>query len=64
MTDYYNHNYQNTFECVDANPEYINGESRNTNGGQFFFTRIECGKGGHCPLYQSNKELTCVVCSK
>ena len=64
MTAYYNHNHQYTFECVDASPEYISGESRNTDGGLFYFTRIECGKGGYCPPYQSSKEITGVVCSK
>ena len=61
------HNHQSDFECVDANPEYVEGHSGDTNGALFYFVRPFCsGRGtiGHCPPYYSDRELTCVVCSR
>ncbi|XP_067927909.1 short-chain collagen C4-like [Watersipora subatra] len=45
MTEYYNHNHQMTFECVDAVLEHVAGESADKDGGLFYFTRSECSKG-------------------
>ena len=64
MTEYYGSAHQATYECVDANPEYIAGEHANTNGGLFYFVKADCNRGGHCPHYEANKEITCVVCTK
>ena len=64
MTSHNNHNHQNTYECVDADPEYIHGEQANDNGDLFYFIRADCGRGGQCPPYVDNNELTCVVCTK
>ena len=64
MTSYYDHNHQNTFECIDANPEYLDGEGADDNGDLLYFIRVDCDRGGQCPPYIENKELTCVVCSK
>ena len=63
MSGYYNHNHQSTFECVDGNPEYIDGESPSTNGNLFYFQRAVC-LGVPCPTYYGDRELTCVVCTK
>ncbi|XP_067951951.1 short-chain collagen C4-like [Watersipora subatra] len=64
MTEHYSYNHQMTFECVDAEPEHVAGESANKDGGLFFFTRSECSKGSYCPPYDENKAITCVVCTK
>ena len=50
-----------THECVDAMAEAIPGTEVNTNGG--FFLHIEALCGDRCPNYDSEKELTCVVCT-
>ena len=49
-----------THECVDAMAEAIPGTAANTNGGLF---HIEAMCGDRCPNYDSEKELTCVVCT-
>jgi len=67
MSERQNHAHPATFECVDAEPEAIIGLATNTDGALFQFIRPYCSgtaTTGHCPPYQANKELTCVVCSK
>ena len=59
--------HPSTYECVDANPEYILGHSSNLNGALFYFIKADCfgtGALSHCPPYTGSKELTCVVCSR
>ncbi|XP_067929602.1 short-chain collagen C4-like [Watersipora subatra] len=63
MTSYYKRSSR-TFECIDENPEYIDGEGSNHDGALFYFVRTECDHGGQCPPYVDKQELTCVVCSK
>ena len=66
MSEYHTH-HRTMYECVDENPEYISGHSANTNGALFYFVIPDCdgdGTIGHCPPYDSNKQLTCVVCTK
>ena len=50
-------------ECVDAYPEFVVGEARNTNGALFYHVEASCN-GIQCPPYDPQKELTCVVCTK
>ena len=64
MSEWYNYNGRTTFECVDAEPEYIEGESANDNGALFFFNKASCSQGVPCPPYDANKAITCVVCTK
>ena len=67
MAAYPHNKHPSTYECVDENPEYIAGQHANTNGANLFFVRPDCagaGTIGHCPPYDGNKQLTCVVCSK
>lgn len=67
MSERESHAQPSTFECVDAAPEAITGLLANTDGALFYFIRTDCSgtaTTGHCPPYQANKELTCVVCSK
>ena len=58
---------RNTYECMDANPEYITGHSDNSDGALFHFVQPDCngeGRIAHCLPYYENRQLTCVVCSK
>ena len=67
MTDYHTNPHPMTYECVDEHPEYISGHSANTDGALFYFVVPDCdgaGTIGHSPPYASNKQLTCVLCSK
>jgi len=67
MTQRYDHPHPTTYECVDQDPEYVNGMSGNANGALFYFVRTVCsgdGTTGQCPPYHDMKQLTCVVCSK
>lgn len=64
MTEQAANNKPATYECVDADPEYIPGEHADNDGGAFYFVNIDCGNSGLCPPYQANKATTCVVCSK
>ncbi|CAI8035081.1 Collagen alpha-5(VI) chain [Geodia barretti] len=50
-------------KCLDRNPEFLNGEARNSNGALFFHVEAVCN-GIRCPPYDPEKELTCVVCTK
>lgn len=56
-----------TYECVDENPEYVDGMESDRNGARFYFVKANCGHEGttgHCPPYSSTKQLTCSVCTK
>ena len=65
MAAFQGHNHQTTYECVDGNPEYIDGESADTEGSLFYFQRAVCSNMGvPCPNYYGDRELTCVVCTK
>ena len=55
------------YVCVDASPEYIIGQHGNTNGALLYFVKPDCdgdGTTGHCPPYEIDKQLTCVICAK
>ena len=59
------HNIQSkaTYECIDSNPESVPGSSANTDGGLFYHVEATCN-GLPCPPYDTQKELTCAVCTK
>ena len=61
MTTKYSHRRANV-KCVDANPEVILGQGRDSNGDLFYFMEA----AGQLPTYTytREKELTCVVCTK
>ena len=53
---------KSTYECVDENAELIPGSQADTDGG--LFSHVEATDNGiPCPPYNSQKELTCVVCT-
>ena len=64
MSSYYDRASPSTFECVDHNPESVPGSIANTDGGMFFHVEVQCNYGLPCPPYDSEKEVTCVVCTK
>jgi hypothetical protein len=55
------------FICVDGEAELVPGTAGNSDGALLYHTRTAgCSNGIDlpCPPYDSEKELTCVVCSK
>ena len=64
MTSHDSHKRNAVYECVDEEPESIDGSVGNTHGAIFYFTLPNCGTGLPCPPYTTNKAITCVVCTK
>ncbi|XP_019860029.1 PREDICTED: short-chain collagen C4-like [Amphimedon queenslandica] len=63
MAERHNHASNKVYECVDENPESIDGSEADTNGALLHFTRSTCN-GLPCPPYVNNRAITCVVCTK
>ena len=63
MAERYNF-HRSTFECVDQNPQSVPGSIAGTNGALFYHTQVKCSRGIPCPPYDTQKEVTCVVCTK
>ena len=63
MAERYTH-YRAMFECVDRNPQSIPGSIASTNGALFYHVEAKCNVGIPCPPYDTQKEVTCVVCTK
>jgi len=66
MTEHSTH-HRSTYECVDSEPETITGGEGDLRGAHFYFVKADCddvGSTGHCPPYNRDKPITCVVCSK
>ena len=61
MVEHYSH-HRSTFECVDRSQESVPGSQANTNGALFYHVEATCN-GLQCPPYDSQKELTCAVCT-
>ena len=66
MSGYYGHNHPTTYECVDGSPEFISGYSADQDGALFYFIKPVTSGGGtiSSPNYYSDRQLTCVVCTK
>ena len=62
ITSFRNH-HRTTFECLDKDPESIPGSAGNADGVLFHMVEATC-TGIPCPPYDTQKELTCVVCTK
>ena len=60
-----NHNgyIRSMYECVDHSPESLPGSMANTDGALLYHTEVKCN-GISCPPYDTQKEITCVVCTK
>ena len=63
MANWYGHR-RTMFECVDRNPQSIPGSIANINGAYFYHVEAKCNVGIPCPPYDTQKEVTCVVCTK
>lgn len=50
--------------CVDKDQISSRGSTGNQNGALLYHVRANCHTGIHCPPYDTNKALTCAVCSK
>ena len=55
--------HRSTFECVDQSPQSVPGSTADTNGALFYHTEVKCN-GIPCPPYDTQKEVTCAVCTK
>uniref|UniRef100_A0A1X7V7K8 Uncharacterized protein n=1 Tax=Amphimedon queenslandica TaxID=400682 RepID=A0A1X7V7K8_AMPQE len=54
-------NNNKVYECVDENPESVNGSAVADNiGAHFYFTGSTC-TGLPCPPYVNNRAITCVI---
>ena len=62
MTEHYTHN-RNMFACVDKDAESIPGGTGDQNGALFNHVEASCN-GILCPPYDTERELTCAVCTK
>ena len=54
---------RSTFECVDRSQESLPGSHANTNGARLHHVEAACRSGLQCPPYNSQKEITCAVCT-
>ena len=63
MTGHKDENGRQSATCVDKDPETVRGEAENTIGVRFQHIKVTCN-GIQCPPYDSQKELTCAVCTK
>ncbi|XP_019642860.1 PREDICTED: uncharacterized protein LOC109484085 isoform X4 [Branchiostoma belcheri] len=65
MTEYYNHNSNKEYVCVDEQPEAVPDGQENHDGATLYPVEARCGSlqcsHGH---YVEGRELTCVVCTK
>ena len=55
--------HRTMFECVDQSPQSVPGTLADTNGALFYHVEVKCN-GIPCPPYDTQKEVTCVVCTK
>ena len=62
MAEYHSH-HRTMFECVDQSPQSIPGSVTDTEGALFYHTEVKCN-GIPCPPFDTQKEVTCVVCTK
>ena len=62
MSERYSH-HRSTFECIDEDLESIPGSHASTDPALFFYNEATCN-GLPCPPYDTQKEITCAVCSK
>ena len=63
MDERFSHKCNVVYECVDKDVESIPGSVTNTNCALIYHVQAQC-TGLLCPLYDKEKELACVVCTK
>ena len=52
------------FICMDRHMKTLPGHAGNQDGSTLYSVATQCGWGLNCPPYQSEKPLTCAMCSK
>ena len=63
MAAHYTHNGRTLFECVDDQPESVPGlNGGDTDNALYYHVEATCNSLS-CPPYDSEKELTCAVCT-
>ena len=62
MTEYHGY-YRTRYECIDKDAEGVEGITGNQNGVLFHHVEASCN-GILCPPYDTERELTCAVCTK
>ena len=61
--EHHNH-HRSSFDCIDVNPDVINGGAGSTDGALFHYVVASCNRGLQCPPYQANRVVSCAVCTK
>ena len=54
---------RSSYTCIDVDAEVVSGEEHNSNPSLLYPTITDCN-GLSCPPYESNRQLSCVVCTK
>ena len=62
MTEAYTHR-RSMFSCMDKDAQGLPGGSGDTNGALFYHVEASCN-GILCPPYDTEREMTCAVCTK
>ena len=55
--------YRSTFTCVDVAQEGLPGSRGHVSASDLYYVEAHCS-GLHCPPYDPERELTCVVCTR
>ena len=64
MAAYHGHNGRTLFECVDDQPESVPGlNGEDDSNALYYHVEATCNSLS-CPPYDSEKELTCAVCTR
>ena len=63
VSGHYKHNGRTVYECMDKDPQAIEGGHADENGALFYHNEARCGSLP-CPPFIPEKEMTCTVCSK
>ena len=62
MTEYYGY-HRSMFSCMDKDAQGLPGGSGSTDGALFYHVEATCN-GILCPPYDTEREMTCAVCTK
>ena len=64
MAAYHGYNGRTLFECIDDQPESVPGlNTHDSNNALYYHVEATCNSVS-CPPYDSEKEVTCVVCTQ
>jgi len=62
MAAHYGH-FRTMFECMDRHPQSVPGSAADRDEAAFYHVEAKCN-GIPCPPYDTQKEITCTVCTK